>query len=72
MVCIGIRKGISVVTGGYVYMPFDPNKAYFSYNIEQQAELVSDRFRLALGLGTYDTRNNGAQYSQLNNVVPFH
>jgi hypothetical protein len=64
------KKDIAAL-GNYVYMPLVPGKAYYSYNIEQQAEMVRDRFLKRRGLITYDPGNSAATFALLNGLIPF-
>jgi hypothetical protein len=70
-VCMYVRAGIAHGGSGYVYMPMDPNKPYYSYNIEQQAEMVQDRFRVKSNLLPWAGINQGVTLAQLNGKIPF-
>ena len=61
------------MSGGYTYMPISINttKAYSSFNIEQQAEMVEDRFRLIHSLAIVLASNIGATLPSLNHVISF-
>jgi hypothetical protein len=78
--CMLRNKLQAVVTGGYRYWPLVPGKPFDDYNIEQQAEMVSDRFLLSRGqlLPEYQGNifnaggviNQGSNLDDLNPFVP--
>jgi hypothetical protein len=60
----------------YIYWPLTPGMAFNQYNIEQQGQMVQDRFRMqpSIGLGPTPTSqqpgNLGADYNTLNSFIP--
>lgn len=70
-VCMLLKKAASVFSGGYIYMPIDTSKPFNRHNIEQQAEMVQDRFRLANDEFVLNPDNEGVTPPQLNAVIPF-
>ena len=70
-VCMLRKKAASVSSGGYIYMPIDTSRPFDKYNIEQQGEMVQDRFRLANQLLTLKFGNRDVTPAQLNAVIPF-
>ncbi len=71
--CISGKAIRAMNTGGYVYMPLVPGRAFRDYNIEQQAEMVQDRFLLRHGLDPSGTptghENADATWYELNNLI---
>ena len=63
--CMWGKKIQANKTGGYKYWPLVSGKSFPSHNIEQQAEMVMDRFRLKSGttepLGVYNSANDGPE-----------
>ncbi len=55
--------------GDYCYRPLETNKPFFSYNQEEQAEMVSDRFILNKGLPVQKPCNRPTTLQQLNEVI---
>ena len=56
--------------GDYTYMPIVPNKIRLSYNVEERAEMISDRFLLRHGFPANNQFGNGAATSSTFNMVP--
>ena len=82
MVCMIVRAGLARIQSQepYVYwptlsaqqtLPKAQQKAFGTYNIEQQAEMVSDRFLLANGGSPKQTNNAGVTPTALNGAIPF-
>jgi len=73
IVCMGFKKLASILGDGYDYYPIDPGKTYFDHNMEQRAEMVSDRFRFREGLTTpFLTQwNLGVTQADLEAIVPY-
>jgi hypothetical protein len=68
---MGVKKGYAVATGGYKYWPIPAGKTYFAHNIEQQAEMVQDRFRRQRGMNVArPSLNTGAEYEDLRVRIP--
>lgn len=72
-VCMLRKKAKATATGGYKYWPLAPGKTFQAHNIEQQAEMVQDRFRTSppysyLGVDRPD--NQGADYFTLMTFIP--
>lgn len=53
----------------YVYMPI--NKPFYDYNLEAQASMVRDRYRLYKFLGPWNSGNSGVDLPMLNTAIPF-
>jgi len=72
IVCMGFKKLGSLLGDGYDYYPIDPGKTYHDHNMEQQAEMVMDRFRFREGL-RFPLRgdNSGVTQADLESIVPF-
>jgi len=73
-VCMLMAKRKANRTGGYKYWPIPPGKTFQDHNIEQQGDLVQDRFRLTPvspreGF-TVDAYNSGVKYEDLRDYVP--
>ncbi len=68
-----IKRGGLPWNGNYVYMPIDKSKPFSDYSIEQQAEMMQDRFRLRRDPvnGVLRSGNAGANLTDLNAVIPF-
>lgn len=82
IVCMIVRAGLARVqsTEPYVYwptlnaqqsLPQAQQKPFANYNIEQQAEMVSDRFLVANMADPKQPKNVGATPGALNGVIPF-
>lgn len=72
IVCMGFKKLASLLGGGYDYHPIDPGKTYHDHNMEQRAEMVSDRFRFRKGLGgPFLDENVGVKQEELEAIVPY-
>ncbi|WP_116811987.1 FG-GAP repeat protein [Steroidobacter cummioxidans] len=56
--------------GNYCYSPLDPNKTFWQHNLEQEAELVADRYLLRNALMQGRTCNHGNTLQQLEQLVP--
>lgn len=69
-VCMYARGAVSQLGSGYTYMPMDP-KAFYAHNLEQQAEMVSDRFLRRRCEPTYRDENRNATVLLLNQKIPF-
>jgi hypothetical protein len=70
-ICMYLRAAAAKAGSGYTYMPLVPGKPYYDYNIEQQAEMVEDRFLLRRNLpvvGGYGNLN--VMLSDLT-IIPF-
>lgn len=68
LACMGVKK---MVAWNYDYTPFT-GQGYYSYNMEQQAQMVHDRFLLRRGFPTWRPNETGdATLQQLNQVIPF-
>jgi hypothetical protein len=67
-----IKKGGVFWTGNYKYMPIDKSKPFSDYTIEQQGEMMQDRFRLRRDPNAVASNDNvGASVADLNAVIPF-
>jgi hypothetical protein len=68
---MGYKKARAAATGGYKYWPIPPGKSFWAHNIEQQGEMVQDRFRRQNGMGVArPSLNNGAEYEPLRDIIP--
>lgn len=68
---MGLKRGVALATGGYKYWPIPSGKSFWAHNIEQQGEMVQDRFRRQNGLGVArPSLNSGAEYEPLRDVIP--
>jgi len=72
-ICMYVREGLAVLGNGYRYYPpdLDLNKSYFSYNIEQQAQMVQDRFEIRRCRSAFAGQNSGVPLSQLKAKIPW-
>jgi hypothetical protein len=70
LACMGVRWVLAF--GDYDYTPFVPGQSYFAYNMEEQAQMVQDRFLLRRGLPVWNPSQTGdATLPALNSVIPF-
>lgn len=62
-----------LLNSSYVYMPMTPGKTFFQYGIEQQAEMVQDRYRKRCNAtaSASTSGNSSVTLSALNAIVPF-
>lgn len=68
---MGLKKAKATATGGYKYWPIPASKSFWAHNIEQQGEMVQDRFRLNTDyLGVAKSANSGAYYEILRDTIP--
>lgn len=70
-VCIALERGQTGTEADYIYMPLHPNVGFYSYNLEQQAAMVQDRFQLRLALPAFYAGNRGVTRAALNEKIPF-
>lgn len=66
-----IARKWAAAHGNYIYYPLIPGQGYFSYNMEQQAEMVSDRFLRRRQLSAAKLGNKDITFAELNAVIPF-
>ena len=75
MICMVVRAAIGHAKGQpYVYWPtldMNRSKSFHTYGIEQQAQMVEDRYRLDNNLGVSILGNKGAEtnYVVVDSVV---
>ena len=71
-VCISAKEAIATSGSGspYTHMPITPGKNWNAYNIEQEAEMVANRFVLHRGFSVRTDLGNGAVTLTLLNGVP--
>ena len=68
--CMLLQKMASLAGDGYDYTPMPAGKSFYAYNIEQQAQMVQDRFlRRNNWIPGADTRD--ATPAELNAAIPF-
>lgn len=71
-ICMGFKKAFA---GSYIYHPLAPGKPFSDYGIEQEAEIINDRWRKCGGLPlAFNGDNNGTTLSELVAIttpVPF-
>lgn len=73
LICMAVRKLVASLGRGYDYYPFDPGRTYDDHNMEQQAEMVGDRYRFRNGVMSPDAPqyNLGVTRPLLEAIVPF-
>jgi hypothetical protein len=73
LICMGLKKLAAVLGRGYDYYPIDASKSFDQHNIEQQAEMVMDRYRLTepSAIGVFRGDNVGVTRAQLDAKIPF-
>jgi hypothetical protein len=59
------------VANGWPIPAFTPGYVFRDYNIEQQAQMVQDRFLIRRGFLSAQTGTRDATLAQLNQVIPF-
>jgi hypothetical protein len=56
------------------YYPLELGQTFFEHNIEEQAEMVQDRFRLRFGIAPNSPENTSSdlvtQLAELNGIIP--
>jgi hypothetical protein len=68
--CILALRIVSL--GNYCYTPLVPGKPFYNYNLEQEAELVADRYRLRQGSNAQlpCNRSNAPTLEGLEQLLP--
>jgi hypothetical protein len=72
--CMLAQRIMAPGSGAYVYWPLDPSKTFRQHNIEQQAQMVEDRFRTQPSIGLPPASGNPGdpvtRYQTLNGFIP--
>jgi VCBS repeat protein len=72
LVCMTTRKIGAFLTGGYHYKPIDWGKTFWQHNMEQQAQMVGERYFIRRsGIDPYTDHDNlSVTLTELNAMIP--
>lgn len=72
--CMLAQRIAAPGSGAYIYWPLAPGKTFRQHNIEQQAQMVEDRFRTQPSIGlmpvSWNPGNPDERYQSLNSFIP--